>query len=181
MMATLCATMSVAWGDELHIHGPLHGHGNLIAAEQAMFHSFEHITKSQEANECVWGIEGGHGQKAKDAIDKARHQVWDAAEWVNTHDKECTRFTPGVNLKGQPRLKGHGELRGHPQLVAAEVDLIDAWDAITRSQEANECVFGIEGGHGAKAKAEIDRAFHQVYDAAEYVNTHPRLCHPRPW
>jgi hypothetical protein len=34
-------------------------------------------------------MEGGHGQKAKEAIDVAYRQVVEAAEWVNTHAKEC--------------------------------------------------------------------------------------------
>ena len=47
---------------------------------------------------------------------------------------------------------------------------------MSRSQAANECVFGVEGGHGKAAKEAIDRAYKQVYEAAEYVNTHPKVC-----
>lgn len=72
--------------------------------------------------------------------------------------------------------KAHNALKGHPNLVKAEKELINASNAITKSQDANECVFGLEGGHGADAKKDIDAAYQQVYDAAEFVSTHAKEC-----
>jgi len=164
-------------------HGALKGHGNLIAAEKKLHSAVESVTKSQKANECVFGVEGGHGAKAKEAIEAAEHQVWDAAEWVNTHVKDCDDWMkgPGKGKKGEkaglPELKyAWGKIKGHSNMVAAERDLVEAYKAIGRSQEANECVFGIEGGHGQKAKEAIDAAFKQVAEAAEWVNTHAKDC-----
>ncbi len=157
-------------------HGALKGHGNLIAAEKDLMSSSASISKSQTANECVFGLEGGHGQKAKEAIDAASKQVWDAAEWVNTHEKDCAAFKSKPVKVDHPVLKGHPNLKGHGNMIAAEKDLIAAYEAIVKSQEANECVFGLEGGHGAKAKDAIDAAFKQVTEAAEYVNTHEKDC-----
>jgi hypothetical protein len=34
----------------------------------------------------------------------------------------------------------------------------------------------MEGGHGANAKELIETAYKQVYEAAEYVNTHENEC-----
>ena len=42
------------------------------------------IAKSQEANEKVWGVEGGHAQRAKDLIGQAKKELDLAAEWVNS-------------------------------------------------------------------------------------------------
>jgi uncharacterized protein (DUF1786 family) len=179
--SVLCLSATVALADnDRKPHGPLKGHTNLIAAEKDLAASFKSISKSQEANECVFGLEGGHGAKAKEAIEAAAKQVWEAAEWVNTHEKECGEYKPakGGGKKGpkEPTLKGHPALKGHPNLIAAEKDLIGAYDAVVRSQEANECVFGVEGGHGQKAKEAIDVAFKQVTEAAEWVNTHENEC-----
>jgi hypothetical protein len=173
----LCVSVGAAQADELKPHSALKGHPNLINAEKELFNAFEAISRSQKANECVWGLEGGHGQAAKVDIEAARKQAYEAAEWVSSHEKDCLAFKPKVGVKGEPRLKGHAALKGHGNLIAAETNLIDAWVHITKSQEANECVFGLEGGHGAGAKGAIDKAFHQVYDAAEWVNTHGSVCH----
>jgi hypothetical protein len=129
----------------------------------------------------VFGVEGGHGAKAKEDIEAAEKQTWEAAEWVNTHAKDCDDWVKAnKGKKGEkptlPELKGHPALKGHGNLVAAEKDLIEAYKSISKSQEANECVFGIEGGHGQKAKEAIDAAFKQVTEAAEWVNTHENEC-----
>jgi hypothetical protein len=173
----VCTTFSIALaGDDMKMHGALKHHANFAKAERELFGAFEAISKSQTANECVFGLEGGHGAKAKEEIETARKEVYEAAEWANTHEKECAAWKAKPSKFGEPRLKGHPALKGHGALIAAEKHLIDAWDAVARSQAANECVFGVEGGHGEKAKAAIDKAYHQVYDAAEYVNTHPEAC-----
>jgi hypothetical protein len=163
--------------------GPLKGHPNLIAAEKKLHAAAKSISKSQEANECVFGVEGGHGAKAKTDIEAAEKQVWDAAEWVTTHDNDCKEWekkNKGGAKKGggpkEPKLKGHPNLKGHKNLIAAETDLIAAYESIEKSQEANECVFGVEGGHGQKAKTDIDAAFKQVTEAAEWINTHENEC-----
>ncbi|HTR50666.1 MAG TPA: hypothetical protein VMJ10_08160 [Kofleriaceae bacterium] len=65
--------------------GPLRGHPHLEKARNALNTAWDEISASQKANEGVWKDEGGHGQKAKDAIEAAKHQVEEAAEWVNGH------------------------------------------------------------------------------------------------
>jgi hypothetical protein len=175
LLLSVCMPLAAFAGDTVKLHPALKGHPNLIKAEKDLSNAFGAITKSQEANECVFGIEGGHGQKAKEAIEAAQKQVFDAAEWVNTHDKDC------IGVKGKKvgkveRVKAHGDLKGHGNLIKAESELVNAFEAITLSQQANECVFGVEGGHGATAKDAIETAYKQVYEAAEYVNTHGNEC-----
>ena len=115
-------------GDTMKLHPALKGHPNLIKAEKDLSNAFGAITKSQDAHECVFGIEGGHGDKAKEAIAAAQKQVFDAAEWVNTHDKDC------VGVKGKKvgkveRVKAHGALKGHGNLIKAESELVNAFEA----------------------------------------------------
>lgn len=184
----VCLPIAVfAKGDEVKLHNALKGHPNLIRAEKDLHAAKAAITKSQEANECVFGVEGGHGAKTKEAIDAAAKQVWEAAEWASTHDNDCKEWEKknkaaaakggaGKKAPAEPKLKGHPNLKGHGNLVRAEKDLIGAFEAIEKSQEANECVFGVEGGHGQKAKADIDVAFKQVTEAAEWVNSHENEC-----
>lgn len=181
VLSSLClSSIAFADGNEMKPHGPLKGHPNLIKAEESLHAAARSITKSQEANECVFGDEGGHGAKAKRAIADAERQVWEAAEWVNTHAKVCEAPRPKKDGdKSEPTLKGHADLKGHPNMVQAERELIAAYEAIVRSQEANECVFGVEGGHGQKAKAAILSAFKQVTEAADWVNTHENVCRER--
>lgn len=181
VVAVACLSTSVAFaggGAKLHA---LKGHPNLIKAEKDLHAAYASITKSQEANECAFGVEGGHGHKAKEAIEVAAKEVWEAAEWVNTHGKECsehakTAKAAEVKAAGAVAMKAHPELKGHPNMVRAEKELIDAYAAIVKSQEANECSFGVEGGHGQKAKAAIEAAFKEVTDAAEWVNGHEADC-----
>ena len=167
----------VAQADAPKAHSALKGHPNLIKAEKELINASNAITKSQEANECVFGLEGGHGADAKKQIDAAYQQVYDAAEYINTHADECKGLKPPAEKpKKEAAPKAHGALKGHPNLLKAEKSLVAAWNAIAKSQQANECVFGLEGGHGAKAKEAINVAFKQVYDAGEYVNTHAKEC-----
>jgi len=175
-VVVVCLFTAVAFG-ERKAHA-LKGHPNLVKAEHELAEAVKSITKSQEANECVFGLEGGHGQKAKEAIEAAEKQVWESAEWVSAHEKECGEFKAGPAKKdpNRPTLKGHPALKGHGNMIAAEKALISAYDAISRSQEANECVFGLEGGHGQGAKDAIDAAFKQVTEAAEYINGHESDC-----
>ena len=169
----------VAHADAPKAHNAIKGHANLIKAEKELINASTAISKSQEANECVFGLEGGHGADAKKDIDTAYQQVYDAAEYVNTHADDCKKVAkPTEKPKKEAAPKAHGALKGHPNLLKAEKSLVAAWNAISKSQMANECVFGIEGGHGAKAKEAIEAAFKQVYDAAEYVNTHAKECKP---
>jgi len=65
----------------------LKGHPNLEKARAALNEAERHITASQKANERVWGDEGGHGKKAKEAIETAKQELDLAAEWVNSHAK----------------------------------------------------------------------------------------------
>ena len=65
----------------------LKGHPNLEKARAALNDADKFITASQKANERVWGDEGGHGKKAKEAIATAKAELDLAAEWVNSHGK----------------------------------------------------------------------------------------------
>ena len=65
--------------------GPLRGHPHLERARNALNTAWEEISASQHSNEGIWKDEGGHGQKAKEAIEAAKHQLDEAAEWVNNH------------------------------------------------------------------------------------------------
>jgi len=63
----------------------LKGHPNLEKARASLNDAERHITASQKANEGVWKEEGGHGRKAKEAIETAKQELDLAAEWVNKH------------------------------------------------------------------------------------------------
>ncbi|HEX4451364.1 MAG TPA: hypothetical protein VH143_10865 [Kofleriaceae bacterium] len=65
----------------------LKGHPNMQKARAALNDADKYISASQQANEKVWSDEGGHGQKAKEAIGTAKHEMDLAAEWVNSHMK----------------------------------------------------------------------------------------------
>jgi hypothetical protein len=65
----------------------LKGHPNLEKARTALLDADKYITDSQKANEKVWGDEGGHGKRAKEAIETAKKELDLAAEWVNSHQK----------------------------------------------------------------------------------------------
>lgn len=65
----------------------LKNHPNMQHARESMSQAQDWITKSQQANEHVWAVEGGHGQKAKEAIANAKRELDLAAEWVNSHEK----------------------------------------------------------------------------------------------
>jgi hypothetical protein len=165
----------IAFGDGMKPHSGLKGHPNLVATERDLAAAAAAIDKSQSANECVFGLEGGHGQKAKEAIEAAQKQVFESAEWAGAHDKDC-KGNKGKRAGKVERMKMHGAMKGHGNLVAAEKDLVNAHEHISLSQEANECVFGVEGGHGANAKELIETAYKQVYEATEYINTHETEC-----
>ncbi|MGD1146819.1 MAG: hypothetical protein ABR961_02565 [Thermoanaerobaculaceae bacterium] len=63
----------------------LKGHPNLQKAHHALHEADHWITESQKANEKVWGVEGGHAQRAKELIGRAKQELDLAAEWVNSH------------------------------------------------------------------------------------------------
>jgi hypothetical protein len=63
----------------------LKGHGHLKKAHHALHEAWDEIQASQKANEGIWKDEGGHGAKAKEDIEKAMHQIDEAAEWVDSH------------------------------------------------------------------------------------------------
>lgn len=65
----------------------LKGHPNLEKARASLNEADRYITASQKANEGVWGDEGGHGKRAKEAIATAKQELDLAAEWVNSHHK----------------------------------------------------------------------------------------------
>ena len=65
----------------------LKGHPNMQHARASLNDADDYIARSQKANEHVWGDEGGHGQKAKELIGKAKAEMDLAAEWVNSHEK----------------------------------------------------------------------------------------------
>jgi hypothetical protein len=59
--------------------------------------------------------------------------------------------------------------RRHPNLAAAQRLTQQAWERITAAQEANE--FDMHG-HAQKAKEYLDRASHELKEAAEAANHH---------
>ena len=65
----------------------LKGHPNLEKARASLNEAERYISASQKANERVWGDEGGHGKRAKEAIETAKQELDLAAEWVNSHGK----------------------------------------------------------------------------------------------
>ncbi len=82
---TVLLTAAVALPIGYVAAGPLRGHPNLEKARNALNDADKWITKSQQANEPIWKDEGGHGQKAKEAIAAAKEQLDKAAEWVSNH------------------------------------------------------------------------------------------------
>ena len=65
----------------------LKGHPNLEKARASLNDADKWITASQKANEGIWGDEGSHGKRAKEAIATAKQELDLAAEWVNSHHK----------------------------------------------------------------------------------------------
>ncbi len=65
----------------------LQGHPNLQKARQALNEADHWVNESIGAHEKIWGVQGGHGHKAKEFIAKARRELDLAAEWVNTHPR----------------------------------------------------------------------------------------------
>ena len=62
--------------------GPMRGHPQLKLAMADLDKAWEHISASQKANE--WGgDEGGHGARAKEAIQTAKDEVRQAAEFLD--------------------------------------------------------------------------------------------------
>jgi hypothetical protein len=59
-----------------------HRHPNLAAAQRLVDQAFSKITAAQEANEFDMD---GHAAKAKDLLDKASHELKEAAEAANHH------------------------------------------------------------------------------------------------
>lgn len=59
--------------------------------------------------------------------------------------------------------------RRHPNLAAAQRLTQEAWEKITAAQAANE--FDMHG-HAQKAKDLLDRASHELKEAAEEANHH---------
>jgi hypothetical protein len=84
---TIALTALVCLPIGVVIAGPMKGHPNLEKARSALNEADTFISKSQAANEHVWKDEGGHGQRAKEAIATAKHELELAAEWVNSHEK----------------------------------------------------------------------------------------------
>lgn len=59
-----------------------HRHPNLAAAQDLIDRAFQRITDAQQANE--WDMHG-HAAKAKELLDKASHELKEAAEESNEH------------------------------------------------------------------------------------------------
>lgn len=59
-------------------------HPNLAAAQDLIDQAFQRITAAQQANE--WDM-GGHAQKAKELLDKASHELKEAARDSNEHHR----------------------------------------------------------------------------------------------
>ena len=59
-----------------------HRHPNLAAAQELIDRAFQRISDAQAANE--WDMHG-HAAKAKELLDKASHELKEAAEEANEH------------------------------------------------------------------------------------------------
>ena len=57
-------------------------HPNLAEAQRLIDQAYQRITDAQQANE--WDMHG-HAAKAKDLLDKASHELKEAAEEANEH------------------------------------------------------------------------------------------------
>jgi hypothetical protein len=174
--AVLSLSLSVAARADAPKHPILRGYPNLQKAMVDLREASSYITKSQQANECVFKLEGGHGQKAKEAIEAAEHQVQEAADWVATHDKDChgVEHKP-IDVKVPPRDPSP-TLKNHVNLAGAYENLVWAYYAMFESQHMNECVYGLEGGHGEQAREAIAVAMKQVKEAAAWVESHENEC-----
>jgi len=84
---TAIVTTAVALPLGAYAGGGLKGHPHLAGAQSALGTAQSEIAASQQANEKVWGDEGGHARKAKELIDQAKGEVDQAAAWVNSHNK----------------------------------------------------------------------------------------------
>jgi hypothetical protein len=171
-----CLSLSlVARADEFKNH-IVRGQKNLSSAESSLRDAASYIEKSQKANECVFKVEGGHGEKAKAAIHEALRQLWEAGEWVIAHEKECegTRHKP-VAVQSPPR--NDPDMFHHLNLTNASLNLIMADYAMYESQRINECVFGLEGGHGEQARAAIEEAIKEMREISAWIGAHPKDCH----
>lgn len=80
LTAAIAFPLGVFAGDVI-----LRGHPNLQKAHHALNEANHWIKASQEANEKVWAVEGGHAQRAKALIGQAKQELDLAAEWVNSH------------------------------------------------------------------------------------------------
>ena len=83
---TILLTAAVAFPVGMLSAGPMRGHPQLEAARNDLDRAVMHITRSQEMNEWSPGDEGGHGQKAKEAIQLAKDELRQAAEFLNRHE-----------------------------------------------------------------------------------------------
>ncbi len=59
-------------------------HPNLAAAQRLSTQAYEKIVEAQKANE--WDM-NGHAQKAKDLLEQVNHELKEAAEVANKHEK----------------------------------------------------------------------------------------------
>jgi hypothetical protein len=78
--AAICLPLGAYAGDPI-----LRNHPHLQKARHALKEAWREVTASQEANEGVWGDEGGHGKECKEAIERASRELDRAAEWVDSH------------------------------------------------------------------------------------------------
>jgi hypothetical protein len=84
-LTTILLTAAIAFPAGIFA-GPMRGHPQLESARNDLNAAERHITRSQEANEWSPGDEGGHGQKAKEAIQLAKDELRQAAEFLNRHE-----------------------------------------------------------------------------------------------
>lgn len=59
-------------------------HPNLMAAQRLVDQAFNKITAAQQANEFDMD---GHAAKAKELLEQANHELKEAAEAANKHDR----------------------------------------------------------------------------------------------
>jgi hypothetical protein len=84
-LSAILLTAAIAFPAGL-MAGPMRGHPQLEAARADLDRADRHISASQHDNEWSPGDEGGHGQKAKEAISLAKDELRQAAEFLNRHE-----------------------------------------------------------------------------------------------
>ena len=132
-------------------------HPNLVAAWKALDKAWAKVDKAQDANGDALG---GHGAKAKAAIQAAEDDLKAARDSANKN--------AGTGKGGEAKeCPAAFNFPKHPNMAAASKFLVQACNKITAAQTANE--FDMDG-HAAQAKADIVTALEELLAARDFAN-----------